>query len=171
MNNLATTEPDVLELLPAKTMLKVIEQAQKAKKYSALFHETVTSNAGLFRALEELDIDSSFCLSSGDINLTFTGDGPRIAAVWAQLRRSGYEPNRRPTKGEPTFYTHWHKKGFSTIWMQFASSVCRRVQVGTKTEEIAIYEVQCGEMPELEAEAAVPSLRMIDGEIADDIPF
>lgn len=170
MNMLATIEPEILELLPAKTMLKVIEQAQKAKKYSTAFQTTVKAHAELFRGMEELDIDSQFCLTSGDINLTFTGTGTKLGEVWGLLRRNGYMPNSRPEKGKSSFHTHWYKDGFSTLWMSFSSSVCRRVQVGTKTEVVPIYEVQCGEMPEIEAEAPTPSLTVIDGGV-DDVPF
>lgn len=170
MNMLSVIEPEILELLPAKTMLKVIEQAQNAKKYSTAFQVTVKSHADLFRGLEELDIDSSFCLTSGDINISFTGTGTRLGEVWGLLRRNGYASVSRPRKGEPTFYAHWRKDDFSTIFMSFSSSVCRRVQVGTKTETVPVYEVQCGDMPEIEAEIPAPSLTVIDGGV-DDVPF
>lgn len=170
MNMLAAIEPEILELLPAKTMLKVIELTQKAKKYSTLFQVTVRAHADLFRGLEELDLDCQFCLTSGDINLSFTGNGAKLGEVWGLLRRYGYAPNNRPKKGESSFHTHWYKDGFSTIWMSFSSSVCRRVQVGTKTETVPIYEVQCGDMPEIEAETLAPSLTVIDGGV-DDVPF
>lgn len=161
---------DELEYLPAKTMLRLVEQSQKVKKYTALFQVTVKQHPALFRSLEELDIDLDFCLRGGDINLSFTGDGTRLGLVWAVLRKNGYAPNCRPKKGESTFYTHWLKDGAATFWMNFSSSVCRRVQVGTKTVEQPIYETQCDELPELEAETPKVSLTLIEGG-ADDIPF
>lgn len=161
---------DVLEYLPAKTMLKLVEQSQKVKKYSALFQTTVKQQPALFRRLEELDIDLEFSFREGDINLSFTGDGARLGEVWAELRRSGYAPNCRPKKGDATFYTHWLKEGMATFWMSFSSSVCRRVQVGTQMVEQPIYETQCGKLPELDLETPKPTLTVIEGG-ADDIPF
>lgn len=161
---------DELEYLPAKTMLKLVEQSQKVKKYTALFQATVKQLPQLFRRLEEMDIDIGFCLRSGDIDMAFTGDGERLRQVWAELRKNGYTPNCRPKKGDSTFYTHWLKDGVATFWMNFSSSVCRRVQVGTQTVEQPIYETHCGELPELEAEAAKVNLTLIEGGF-DDVPF
>ena len=63
------------------------------------------------------------------------------------------------------------EEGLSRFWMQFTSSVCKRVQVGTKTVEQPIYEVQCGALPDLIEEApAAANLTVVDGGF-DDIPF
>ena len=166
-NEVSIIEPETLEYLPAKTLLRLVEQAQKAKKFGALFQLTVKSFPGLFRRLEELDIDATFSLSDGDVNVAFTGDGPKLTEVWKALRAAGYQPNNRPKKGESTFYSHWFQEGYSTVWMNFSSSVCRRVQVGTKMVEQPIYEVQCGELPEIE----VNDKPVVVVEDTDDIPF
>jgi hypothetical protein len=156
---------DVLEYLPAKTMLKLVEQRQKATKHMTLFQAAVKQHAALFRYLEESDIDVDFSLRDGDINISFTGDGARLGQVWAELRRNGYTPNSRPTKGQTTFCTFWSKEDYAKFWMTFTSSVCRRVQVGTTTVEQPIYEVQCGELPELEA----GTTNLVEGD--SDVPF
>lgn len=160
-------EPEMLEYLPAKTLLKLVEQAQKAQKFGTLFRLTVKNFPVLFRSLEELDIDPSFSLSDGDVNVSFTGDGPKLAEVWKALRAAGYEPNARPKKGESTFYTHWNREGYSSIWMSFASSVCRRVKVDTKMVEQDVFETQCGELPEIESEDKPVAVV----EDTNDIPF
>jgi hypothetical protein len=156
--------PEVLEYLPAKTLLKLVEQAQKVKRWTTEFQLTVRSFPALFRRLEELDIDPIFSLANGDINLAFTGDGIKLSEVWKALRTAGYQPNSRPEKGNSTFYTGWCQQGYSRIWMSFSSAVCRRVKVGTKMVEQDIYEVQCGELPEIEADTTAVA-------VDDDIPF
>lgn len=160
-------EPETLEYLPAKTLLKLVEQAQKAKRWQVQFQITVNSFPALFRRLEELDIDPKFSLVDGDIDLSFAGDGPKLSEVWKALRAAGYQPNNRPEKGKSSFYTHWHHEGYSTVWMNFSSTVCRRVQVGTKTVEQPIYEVQCGELPEIESEDKPVTVAEDD----DELPF
>lgn len=164
-------EPETLEYVPAKTLLRVVEASQNAQKWTALFQTTVNAHIAFFRWLEEQDLDVRFSLADGDINLSFAGDGRRLGQVWGELRRNGYAPNAHPKKGESQFYTHWHKEGFSTVWMSFSSTMCRRVQVGTQMVEQPIYEVQCGEMPEmLEETPSAPPVLTVVGE-DNDIPF
>jgi hypothetical protein len=42
--------------------------------------------------------------------------------------------------------------------MSFSSTACRRVQVGVQMVEQPIYEVQCGELPELPTSDNAPAL-------------
>jgi hypothetical protein len=162
-------DAEELEYLPAKTLLRLVEQAQKAKKHAALFQLTVKAYPDLFRRLEELDIEPDFCVRSGDINLNFSGDGLKLAEVWKVLRRAGYKTELHPKKGESTFYTYWKQEGFATFWMNFSSSVCRRVQVGTKMVETPIYETQCGELPDM---IEAPGTAVVTAEeMSNDIPF
>jgi len=165
--NAVSVDVNMPEHLPAKTMLKLVEQAQKVKRWSALFQESVKKRLSLFRRLEELDIDVTFSMTDGDVNINFTGDGDRLGAVWGELRKAGWEPVSRPEKGKSTFYTHWHQDDLCSFWMQFSSSVCRRVKVGSKMVEQDIYEIQCGELPTLDA----PKADLVAVEDANDIPF
>lgn len=167
---ISVIEPETLEYLPAKTILRLTEQSQNVNKYNIAFANTVKRCPVLFRRLEELDIDVKFSLREGDIDLSFTGDGARLGEVWSALRHAGYLPDNRPTKGEAVFCTHWRQEGFAILWMNFSSSVCRRVKVGTKMVEQDVYEVQCGELPELDADASKQNLTVVDGSF-DDIPF
>lgn len=148
--NAVSIDVDMLEQMPAKTMLKLMEVSQAASKRAALHQKTVAEFSPLFRRLEELDINLQFSLEDDYIALSFTGDGERLKSVWVELRRHGYEPDSRPTPGSTQFYAFWNLSGFSRLFMNFTSSVCRRVQVGTRTVEQPIYEVRCGELPELE---------------------
>lgn len=162
---------DMLDSVPAKTMLRLIELAQNAQKHNLLFQTTVRSLAPLFRQFEVLDVTLTFDLGGGDITLSFTGDGERLRQVWSELRRNGYKCATHPKKGDTTFYGWWRQEGFSNLWMNFSSSVCRRVQIGTKMVEQPVYETQCGEgLPELEEIEAAPALPSPAPAI-EDIPF
>jgi hypothetical protein len=161
---------DTLEYLPAKTILKLVEHSQKVSKALKEFKQTVNEVRTLFRTLEEMDIDLQFNPDGGYIVLCFTGDGERLAAVWKELRRNGYKNDCRPKKGDTTFYAFWERVGYARLFMSFSSSMCRRVQVGTKMVETPIYETQCGELPELDTDAPKPNLTVVEGD-ANDIPF
>lgn len=162
-------EPEQLEYLPAKTLLRLVETHQKMQKNAKVFNHTVSSLPELFRALEEMDIEPRFQLDDDYVAVVFTGDGSRLAEVWKLLRRHGYNTTTRPEKGDTTFYAFWHgPEGLARIFLQFSSSVCRRVQVGTKMAETPIYETQCGDLTGIEAEAPpVPAVV----EDANEIPF
>lgn len=159
-------EAETLEYLPAKTLLRLIEKQQKAAKRFKEFKSVVGAFPELFRGFEDLDIDPGFDLDGEYINLSFTGDGPRLAVVWKLLRRHGFKNSCHPKKGDTTFYAFWEQEGYAKFFMSFTSSVCRRVQVGTKMVETPIYETQCGELsPELEA----PANAVVETD--DEIPF
>lgn len=162
---LTVIEPEALEYLPAKTLLRLIERSQAASKNAKAFQQTVKEVPELFRAFEESDLDVGFCLDNSWINLSFTGDGDKLTAVWRVLRRHGFNTSERPKKGDTTFNAFWRREGQVDIFMMFSSSMCRRVQVGTKTVEVPVYETQCGELPEIEP----PTSAVV--EVEDDLPF
>lgn len=160
-------EAETLEYLPAKTLLRLIERQQKAAKNFKAFKAAIGAFPDLFRALEDMDIEPGFGLDDDYIGLSFAGDGPKLAAVWKLLRQHGYKNSCHPKKGDTTFYAFWEQEGHAKLFMNFTSSVCRRVQVGTKMVETPIYETQCGELaPELEA----PTNAVVEVD-DNDIPF
>lgn len=160
-------EPETLEYLPAKTLLRLVEKSQQTAKNAKAFRQTVTALPSLFRALEEMDIEPRFDLDNEYITLQFTGDGNKLKEVWGLLRRHDYNVTARPEKGETQFCAFWNREGSTQFFMYFTSSVCRRVQVGTKMVEQPIYETQCGELPEIAADDKA----VVVMEEADGIPF
>lgn len=166
---MTVVEPEELEYLPAKTLLLLVERSQTASKNLKAFKRTVNAVPGLFRRFEELDIDVSFNLDNAYINMNFTGDGEKLKAAWSALRRHGYNTTARPKKGDTTFNAFWVREGQAELFMMFSSSLCRRVQVGTKMVEQPIYETQCGELPEIE-EPSATAVAVVE-EHANDIPF
>lgn len=160
-------EPEQLEYVPAKTLLRLIERSQNASKNSKAFQKTVKEVPELFRAFEALDLDIGFNLDNSYITVSFTGDGDKLTAVWRALRRYHYNTTARPVKGDTTFNAFWSRDGQAEIFMMFSSSMCRRVQVGTKTVEVPVYETQCGELPEIEP----PANAVVTTETDDDISF
>lgn len=161
-------EPEQLEYLPAATLLRLVERHQKATKKFKEFKAAIGAFPELFRGFEGLDIEPSFGLDNDYISLNFAGDGPKLSAVWKLLRRHGYNTGCRPKKGDTTFYAFWTQEGHAQFFMNFTSTMCKRVQVGTQMVEQPIYETQCGDMTAgLEIEAPKTSVVEVD----DDLPF
>lgn len=149
---LKISEPETLEYLPVKTLLRLVEQSQKTAKNAKAFRLTVGTFPKLFRTFEELDLNVAFNLDNEYLNLSFAGDGEKLKTVWGHMRRAGYNTSTRPAKGDTTCNAFWHLKGFADIFMMSSSTMCRRVQVGTEMKEVPIYETQCGELPKIESE-------------------
>lgn len=163
-------DAEPLEFLPAKTLLQLVERSQQATKNLKEFKRTVSALPELFRRLEELDIDLSFNLDSTWIGLRFTGDGARLTDVWRALRLNGYSTVVHPKKGDTEVHAFWKHEGQVELFMCFSSSLCKRVQVGTKMVEQPIYETQCGDLPEL-GEPADKAVVVSTPEQDDDLPF
>jgi hypothetical protein len=145
--NDVSIDVESLARLPAKTLLEAISKQQDSARRSARAIATVKAFAPMFLELEALDIEARVTLDDGKLNICFSGDTGRFAKVWQILRRAGYQPNSRPKADEKqsSFATTWEfSDEFTPIWFLFTSSVCKRVQVGTKLVETPIYETQCG---------------------------
>lgn len=164
-------DAEQLEYLPAKTLLKLLERSQTAAKNNKLFRQTVEAMPGLFRRFEELDIDPGFSLENTWISISFAGDGQKLATVWRVLRQHGYNTTSHPKKGDTAFNAFWSRDGHADLFMMFSSSMCRRVQVGTKMVEQPVYETHCGDLPEMLEESAEGSPVVVASEVDDDIPF
>ena len=81
-----------------------------------------------------------------DMDLGFTGDQEAFKELWGALRSAGYKPTTRPEKDElfTDFYTTFiNEETDLKIWLDFSSTICKRVKTGTKMVEQPIYEVQC----------------------------
>ena len=109
---------------------------------------------------------------STDIDLYFSGDAKKLAAVVTILRGSGFNTSApRPKKGDTTWSAYYvHPDCETKVWLYFTSSVCKRVKVGTKMVEQDVFEVQCGDILEPE----VPQLTVVPVAVVEfdsDIPF
>ncbi len=78
------------------------------------------------------------------IDLHISGDRHVLNAVFGAFRRLGYQPDNRPEKHEPQYSTYFrHDEHQCVFWVSFASSECKRIKVGTKTQTIDVYETVC----------------------------
>lgn len=101
----------------------------------------------IMKRLDAEGIESSF---DGDFNLRFSGDKKKLTSIIRLLRTNGWdykEDIAPPKENEPSWSAFWHHPDLvgTRIWFWFTSSVCRRIQVGTRTVEEPIFETRCGE--------------------------
>lgn len=149
--------------MPVRSLLALEDKRRMTQRMLEKAAMTLREAAPLFCALEAMDIDIGIDpTSSSCIDIRFTGDGTRLAEVWGLLRRAGWKlASSPPKKGDTTFngiWTHQSDSRLGNLYMGFSSTACRRVQVGVQMVEQPIYEVQCGELPELPTSDSAPAL-------------
>ena len=166
--NAVSIDVDMLDSLPAKTMLKLVEKRQATMKYLNEVGAAIQQQSSLFRFFEEQDIDIRLDPNYCHVSVSFTGTGDKLRLAWGELRRHGYKCSSRPQKGETSFASYWEQDGRPKLFMHFSSSVCKRVQIGTKTVEQPIYETQCDEIPGIELLEAAPPPAL---PAPEEIPF
>jgi hypothetical protein len=102
--------------------------------------------APVINALSKLELEPR--LDATDVNYYFTGDKNKLLAVMRIIRSSGFTTNaERPKKGDSSWTARFTKDGCGLgLYLSFSSSVCRQVQVGTKTIQVPVYETKCGDI-------------------------
>lgn len=101
------------------------------------------------------------------IHLTGCGDKDKFLKLIRIHRKHGHKPSI-PSKGATEAMWFVNVTPELEIFVRFASTVCKRVQVGTKMEEVPIYETQCDEIVGDEVELLpAPAPAQLD----DTVPF
>jgi hypothetical protein len=119
------------------------EERANVDRRVALWKEKKEIFLPIVTKLAALEIEPRF---DGDLNVSFAGDKHKLAAVFRILRLAGFATkSERPKANDSSWNGYFHNPDYETIWVWFTSSVCRRVQTGTRIEEVPIYETVCGD--------------------------
>lgn len=102
-----------------------------------------------------------------DLDIRISGDKECFLLCW-KLWRSIDIRLSPPEKGSTEIAQHVTYRGLR-FWFHFCSTVCKQVQVGTKTIQVPVYETQCG--APLEAPSELPGPEAPKLRADDDIPF
>lgn len=167
--NAISPNVDQLVDLPA-ALFELAKTAREAGVFIASADRCIRENFDVFDWLERKSINIGFDFTNSLLTVSFTGDGPMLAEFWSLLRRAGYHTENRPKQGDTSYYGWWSKTGSLGIVLSFSSSVCRRVQTGTRTvtREEPIYKTICGDQLAIPEESALIELST---PADDDIPF
>ena len=124
--------------------------AAHANKYSGIVQRGLSYREVYDRLLEDLEKATpdatSVTLDDLSLNLGFSGNRQDVTNVFKVLRKHGFViPDPRPGEHEPEWcgYFMHEDEAKCRIWVSFSSTVCRRVQVGTQTQEVPIYDIVC----------------------------
>lgn len=166
-----------LEAIPESIIdILLAEQALILAKRRVLWNIDKHLFLGPIHALRKEGCEPRF--EEHTIYIRAAGDKHKLAAIMRILRCSGFTfDSPRPQKGDTEWNSHFHIEGATiNIFFMFSSSVCKRVKVGTKMQEVDIYETQCDDIaPAIEApaEGFVPIVEFSgeDSHFDEEIPF
>lgn len=152
---------DPIEISLAETALLLAKQRQKWNAIKDFYRP-------LLNAFQRLGIEPRL---SNEIDLSFTGDAHKLAAVVRILRTAGFMTEAaRPKAGDTTWSAYYaHPECSTRVWLYFTSAVCKRVKTGTKMVEVDVFETQCGDISIDDA----PILTLVPAapQLVDEIPF
>jgi hypothetical protein len=132
-----------------KSVSDAIKERNKESKRIrevARLTKNVTNSLNKEFAKNKLNIVNLY-LSSTSFDFSVTGSKADYHIMYGILRRHGLKPQTNAVLGDTGHCTFWVSETDSNVrvWVSFSSTSCRRVQVGTKTEEVPVYETVCDE--------------------------
>lgn len=84
-------------------------------------------------------------LSSDSIDIKLSGGMAVLIGVVSYLEDLGYEVYAPLPEATSSYWSsRAHHESRTPLWIWWSNTECRRVQVGTKMEEVPIYELRCG---------------------------
>jgi hypothetical protein len=161
MNTVA--ELNDAELDPVWNKMK--EKHDELAKFAHGWMNAKKNGLPFIRDLLMLGFDLYF--SAPYIYLTGTGDKAKFLTLVRLHRKYGHKPTI-PSKGATEACWFVNLGPDVEVFVRFTSTVCKRVKVGTKMEEVAVYETQCEEFVGDEVqELAGPA----PAQLEDTLPF
>jgi hypothetical protein len=117
--------------------------------------------AALLRQLQKAKVNIvHVSLGWKTLNLSIAGDYEMLLRTMRVFRSRGMDAYKRPQEGEASYHAYWTAKYDEDsedwdkscsyeneedmrVFLNFTSTQCERIQVGTKLEEVPVYEVRC----------------------------
>lgn len=160
MNDMETVEEDLIQIALAERALALAKERAKWASIRDFYRPVIN-------AMTKAGIEPGF--QDGYIRAHFAGDAHKLANIVRILRTAGFDTHAgRPKPGDTewsAFYTHPNCS--TQLWLYFTSSICKRVQVGTKFVEQPVFETRC-ESGDLSEAVALPAPTAA---IEEGIPF
>ena len=132
--------------------MKIIQQANKyGRNRARRINQTIKRDSKrvttICRALQKAGVNvTDVGVDSSSYNISITGPRADLDVMFGILRRLGLQPTSRPQEKTQYFSTYWTFEDTTDyIFVMFSSTSCKRVQVGTKMEEVPVYDTVCEE--------------------------
>ena len=130
--------------------MKIIQEANKyarirARRVGQVIKRDSKRVAVICKTLQKAGVNvTDVGIDSSSYNISITGPRADLDVMFGILRRLGMQPTSRPQEKTQYYSTYWTFEGTTDyIFVMFSSTSCKRVQVGTKMEEIPVYDTVC----------------------------
>jgi len=130
--------------------MKMVQQANKyardnARAISIVIKRDRKRVEIICRALKKAGVNvTNVNVDSNTYNVSITGSRADLDVMFGVMRREGLTPDLRPAEKNAEYCSYWRTEGFK-VWVWFASTSCKRVQVGTEMKEVPVYDTVCEE--------------------------
>lgn len=131
--------------------MKIVQEANKdarnnARAINARIRRDGKRVATTCKALQKAGVSiTHVSIDSHTYNISITGSRADLDVMFGVLRRAGLTPDLRPAEKNAGYCTYWRDAEGFKVWVWFESTSCKRVQVGTKMEEVPVYDTVCEE--------------------------
>ena len=133
--------------------MKIIQQANKygrarARQINQIIKRDSKRVADICKALQKAGVNvTNVSVDSTSYNISIAGPRADLDVMFGILRRFGLQPRTRPEEKTQYYSTFWKFDELMSefLFVTFSSTSCRRVQVGTKMEEVPVYDTVCEE--------------------------
>jgi len=128
--------------------MNIVQEANKwsrnrAREINVVIKRDSKHVTALCNSLKKADVNiTNVSVDSNAYNLTVTGSRADLDVMFGILRRTGLTPDRRPVEKNAEYCCYWRSDVFK-VWVWFASTSCKRVQVGTELKEMPVYDTVC----------------------------
>ncbi len=87
---------------------------------------------------------TTFYVDEFSLNISVHGDKHVLTAAFSGLRKLGYNPGTRPEANQVSYYARFDiESGACPVYLNFSSTSCRRVKIGTEMKSMDVYETVC----------------------------
>lgn len=134
--------------------MKIIQQANRvardgAKSVNRIIKRDTKRLGSVIKALKNAGVNINHVyVDSSSYNVSITGTRADLDIMFGVLRRAGLLPKSRPAEKQTDYCAFWNWSDDAVdgyLWVSFSSTTCKRVQVGTRMEEVPVYETVCEE--------------------------
>ncbi len=132
--------------------MNIVQQANKyardrARRIGQIIKRDNKRVATICKVLQKAGVNvTDVGVDSSSYNISITGPRADLDVMFGILRRLGMQPTSRPQEKTQYYSTYWTFEGTTDyIFVMFSSTSCKRVQVGTKMEEVPVYDTVCEE--------------------------
>lgn len=100
----------------------------------------------VFDAIGKAFPDAEFDVNPGSFEVSIRGRVGDLMGGVAILEENGFHgDNELPVEKVSYWSGNFYNDAGLRIWFYWSSTTCQRVQVGTKMQEVAVYELRCSD--------------------------